>query len=98
VEPGGAFWNAAFTVPHERLKLNPKERVELEDVVEWKPDPTVHRVIFVAVPHLGSSFADNFIGRIGRFSTTPPRSFQNFYERIPASNPNVVTPEFAALG
>jgi pimeloyl-ACP methyl ester carboxylesterase len=98
VEPGDAFWNAAFTVPHESLKLNPKERAELEDAFEWKPDPTVHRVIFVAVPHLGSSFADNFIGRIGRFSTAPPRSFQNFYERISASNPNVFTPEYAALG
>jgi pimeloyl-ACP methyl ester carboxylesterase len=98
VKPGDAFWKAAFTVRHESLKLNPKERAELEDAFEWQPDPTVHRVIFVAVPHLGSSFADNFIGRIGRFSTAPPRSFQDFYERISASNPNVFTPEYAALG
>lgn len=98
VKPGDAFWKAAFTVPHESLKLTPNERAELEDAFEWQPDPTVHRVIFVAVPHLGSSFADNLIGRLGRLSTAPPRAFQSFYERISVSNPGVFTPEYAALG
>ena len=55
-------------------------------------------VIFVAVPHLGSSFADNLIGRLGRLSTAPPRAFQSFYERISVSNPGVFTPEYEALG
>lgn len=98
VGPGDAFWKAAFKVPHETLKLTPKERTELNDAFEWLPDPTVHRIIFIAVPHRGSSFADNFAGRIGRLITAPPRSFQTFYAAISKANPGVFTPEYQRLG
>ena len=96
--PGDAFWKAAFKVPHESLKLSDADRKQLNDAFEWQPDKTVHRIIYVAVPHRGSDFADNFLGRIGRWITAPPRTFQAFYARISAGNPGVFTPAYELLG
>lgn len=98
MEPGDAFWKAAFTVPHEKLQLAPGDRRMLNDAFEWQADPTIHRIIFIATPHRGSDFAENPIGRIGSWLTRPPSPFQAFYQRISTVNPGVFTAEYAALG
>ena len=98
MEPKDIFWKAAFTVPHDQLKLTAEDRVMLNDAFEWKADPTIHRIIFIATPHRGSAFADNFLGRFGSWITKPPSQFQAFYARISAENPNVFTPDYAMLG
>jgi pimeloyl-ACP methyl ester carboxylesterase len=98
ISPGDAFWKAAFEVPHESLKLSDADRKTLEDAFEWEADPTIHRIIFICVPHRGSDFADNFIGRLGRWITMPPQPFQAFYERISSANPGVFTPDYEELG
>jgi len=61
VRPGDAFWKAAFTVPPETLRLSPDDRAMLHDAFEWEPVPSIHRIIYVAVPHRGSDYADNLI-------------------------------------
>ncbi len=96
--PGEAFWEAAFTLPLEDLELTPEDRTVLRDAFFWEPEPYIKRVIFIAVPHRGSRFADNPAGRIGRWITGPPREFQDFYQRISTNNPGAFTPTYAALG
>ena len=96
--PGDVYWKAAFTVPHETLKLSTDDRASLNEAFEWQPIPNIRRIIFVAVPHRGSDFADNVIGQLGRAITQPPRSFQSFYNRISSANPGAFTPEYSALG
>ena len=98
VRPGDVFWEAAFKVPPDTLKLSPEDRARLEDAFEWQPEKSVHRIIYVAVPHRGSAFADNFVGRIGTWLTAPPTTFQTFYARISADNPGVFTPAYEELG
>lgn len=98
MEPGDAFWKAAFTVPPEKLQLAPEDRTMLNDAFEWRADPTIHRIIFIATPHRGSEFAENPVGRIGSWITRPPSRFQEFFRRVSATNPGVFTAEYAALG
>jgi hypothetical protein len=98
MEPGDTFWQAAFTVPPSKLRLTPEDRAMLNDAFEWQADPTIHRIILIATPHRGSEFAENPIGRIGSWLTKPPGKFQDFYQRISATNRGVFTPEYAALG
>jgi pimeloyl-ACP methyl ester carboxylesterase len=98
MKPGDAFWKAAFTVPHQSLKLSAADRATLKEAFEWEPDRTIHRIIFIAVPHRGSEFADNVAGRLGSWITAPPQPFREFYERISATNPGVFTPQYTALG
>lgn len=98
VEPRDAFWKAAFKVPPGTLVLSASDREALNDAFEWKPDPSVHRIIYVAVPHRGSNFTDNPAGRLGRLLTSVPQPFQEFYTRVSAANPGAFTPAYAELG
>ncbi len=98
VRPGDAFWEAAFTVPPEKLTMNAEDRAMLHDAFSWEPDRSIRRIIFIAVPHRGSDFADNPVGRIGSWLTVPPTPFRQFYERISAANPGAFTPAYAELG
>ncbi|MEM7600292.1 MAG: hypothetical protein AAF357_02630, partial [Verrucomicrobiota bacterium] len=97
-DPGKAFWNAGFTRPLSSLKLNQQDRAALTDAFMWKPDPSVKTVIFIAVPHRGSEYADNAVGRLGQALVKPPNQFQAFYERISAANPGAFTEAYADLG
>ena len=36
-------------------------------LLKSEPEPHVRRVVYIAVPHRGSNFADNAIGRFGRW-------------------------------
>ncbi len=98
VEPGDAFWKAAFNVPPRKLVLSASDRETLHDAFEWKPEPSVHRIIYVGVPHRGSNFADNPVGRLGRLLTSVPQPFQDFYTRVSAANPGAFKPAYAELG
>lgn len=97
VSPGDAFWRAAFTVPPEKLRLSPADRATLKEAFEWHEDPTIHRIVFIAVPHKGSPFADNIVGRLGRVLYTAPGKFQEFYRRIATDNPGTLKPAYAGL-
>jgi hypothetical protein len=78
--------------------LSARDREALNDAFEWKPDPSVHRIIYVAVPHRGSNFADNLAGHLGRLLTSAPQPFQEFYSRVSAANPGAFTQAYAELG
>lgn len=98
VDPGTQFWDAAFQVPFDSLKLAPEDRETLREAFLWEPDRSIHRIIYIAVPHRGSAFADNILGRIGSALAAPPITFRSFYKRISESNPGVFTPEYERLG
>lgn len=96
--PGNTFWDAAFTVPFDSLKLSAADRESLREAFLWEPERHVRRVIYIAASHRGSDFADNFVGRVGRFVVRPPNQFSAFYDRISAANPGAFTPAYAELG
>ncbi len=98
-EPKNAFWEAAFTRPFDSLELSDDDRASLKDAFFWKSQPHVKRVIYVAPSHLGSDFADNLIGRFGRWAARPPKSgFADFYHRVSEANPGAFTEAYAQLG
>ena len=97
-DPGDAFWKAGFTQSFESLTLSPDDRAALKEAFFWRPEPSVKRVIFIAVPHRGSKFADNPVGRIGRGLVKPPSQFQAFYDRVSSANPGAFTEAYADLG
>lgn len=98
VRPEMTFWNAAFTKPLDSLELNDSDRENLREAFFWEPAPHVRRIIYIAVPHRGSNYADNPLGRIGRWLVSPPSRFEKFYHRISSANPGAFTPEYARLG
>ncbi|MEM7144931.1 MAG: hypothetical protein AAF591_07325 [Verrucomicrobiota bacterium] len=96
--PKNVFWDAAFTQSFESLKLSEEDRAALQEAFFWEPEGHIKRMIYVAVPHRGSDYADNFFGQLGRVLVKPPDRFSAFYERISAANPGAFTEAYAALG
>jgi len=97
-DPGNAFWEAAFTQPFDSLELSGEDREALQEAFFWKPESSVERVVFIAVPHRGSKFAENPIGQLGRGLVNPPSRFQAFYERVSTANPGAFTEAYVQLG
>lgn len=97
-DPGDAFWEAGFTRPLRSLDLSAEDRASLQEAFFWKPEPSIKRVIFIAVPHRGSEYADNWIGRIGQALVKPPGEYKEFYQRVSSANPGAFTEAYAELG
>lgn len=97
-KPETAFWDAAFTKPIDQLVLSDADRETLKEAFSWEPERHVHRVVYLAVPHRGSGYADNWIGRLGRWLVKPPSKFASFYHRISGANPDAFTDMYAELG
>ncbi len=95
--PGDKFWNRAFHRPIEKLDLTAEERDTLREAFFWEPETHIKRVIFIAVPHRGSDFADNPIGKLGRALVRPPREFSDFYRTISSKNPGAFTADYQHL-
>lgn len=97
-DPGQAFWDAGFTRPLNSLELNGEDREALIEAFLWKPESSVRDVIFICVPHKGSEFADNPVGKLGKSLVKPPSQFRAFYERISEANPGAFTQAYQELG
>jgi hypothetical protein len=55
-----------FTKPVDHLRLSESDRAMIKDMYYFSPNPDISEVIFICVPHQGSTLATNWIGRIGR--------------------------------
>ncbi len=66
-EAGNAFADRLFNVPLETVlaELTPEQRTFVGDMVSFKPQPYVKRVVFMAVPHRGSLLSRSRIARLG---------------------------------
>jgi hypothetical protein len=98
VSPGEVFWKAALTVPPDSLVLSGEDRAILRDAFEWQADPTIRRLVYIAVPHRGSERADSPVGRLGSLIIRPPGGFTAFFRRVSEANPGAFTPAFARMG
>ncbi|MBV8969257.1 MAG: alpha/beta fold hydrolase, partial [Verrucomicrobia bacterium] len=59
------FWDKAFGDKADSLyKTIPADSVVKRALI-FKADPTIHRIIFIATPHRGSSIATGGIGKLG---------------------------------
>src|SRR5262249_17108690 len=62
---GRAFWDTAFGAKADSLyKTLPDDSIVKRALI-FNADPTIHRIIFIATPHRGSSLATGGIGRLG---------------------------------
>lgn len=64
-ESGDRLWVNVFGATPDKLNLSKDEVKALRSYLEYKPNPYVSRVIFVATPHRGSSLASGTLGSIG---------------------------------
>jgi hypothetical protein len=61
IDSGNTFWDGAFSVSSDQLKISDESRQDLERSFFYKPLPFVKRVIFLSTPHRGSYLATNWV-------------------------------------
>ncbi|MBL9116154.1 MAG: hypothetical protein JNJ83_14195 [Verrucomicrobiaceae bacterium] len=65
-DSGDRLWVNVFGSTPDRLNMSAEQREALRAYLEYKPNPYISRVIFVATPHRGSALAE---GRLGAFGS-----------------------------
>jgi pimeloyl-ACP methyl ester carboxylesterase len=79
--------------PKRLSKLDDDAAQAVRSYLEFKPKPYIDRVIFVAVPHRGSSIADNWIGKIGRWLISLPKTVVQKTVSAARGARNILRPE-----
>ncbi|MFN4896529.1 MAG: esterase/lipase family protein [Pseudomonadota bacterium] len=79
--------------PKRLSKLSKDAQDAVRAYVDFKPKPYIDRVVFVAVPHRGSSIADNWIGSIGRWLLSLPKAIVQKTVYVAREARNVLRPD-----
>ena len=94
------FWELNTYVPFRQIKGPPEVLDELQRYMFFDAQPFVGRVVFLAVPHRGSSLSRAFVGRVssnlissddhvsdllGRLVRENPEAFPRRFRRVPTS-------------
>jgi pimeloyl-ACP methyl ester carboxylesterase len=94
------FWDVNTYVPFQQIKGPPEVLDELQRYMFFDAQPFVSRVVFLAVPHRGSSLSRALVGRVssnlistddhvsnllGRLVRDNPEAFPRRFRRVPTS-------------
>jgi pimeloyl-ACP methyl ester carboxylesterase len=93
VESRDQLWRTVAARPLEQIVADEPTRRELAEVLYFEPNPNVRRVVFLAVPHGGSSFAARPVGRVASALARPDQQRAERHARLIAANPGVFAPE-----
>src|SRR3954454_2908101 len=87
------LWELRSPQPFEKLVGLPEDRDLLRQLVFFKSQPEVRRLIFIATPHRGSRLDRGFVQRVGARLFRLPDPLKQVHQRLLASNgPNFFTP------
>ncbi len=87
---GSTIWDQYFRVQPEELNASAKQKENIREVFFFERKPYIKRVIFAAVPHRGSNFADNPLGRLGAYLIKSPKDVAESQQRLLENNPGAV--------
>jgi pimeloyl-ACP methyl ester carboxylesterase len=79
--------------PKRISKLDKDVADAVRSYLDFKPKPYIDRVIFVAVPHRGSSIADNWVGSIGRWLLSLPKTIIQKTVHVAREARNILRPD-----
>jgi hypothetical protein len=88
------IWNTYATRPSSTLVASPEIHAEVQRFFYFTPHPGVSRVVYVAVPHLGSNLANELPGRLSSALIKPLTGAKDMMRQIERDNPGLIRPEF----
>jgi hypothetical protein len=68
------LWRRAFRKAPDDLTLSAEARQQLDNVLRFQRQAFITRIVFVAVPHRGSTLAESLAGKIGSMLISVPQS------------------------
>ena len=64
-------------------------------MLDFEPEPSVRRVVFICAPHRGSNTANRFVGRLASMLVRRPGDIETLHaEAIRLNGPDVFTPAY----
>ncbi len=88
------IWNSFSNLPLDLINAPVRGKFELAERCFFDPQPAVRRVIFIATPHNGSSFAARGIGRLSSALVEPAPEDSARHAELVAANPAVFSKKF----
>ena len=82
-----------FEDPARVRELDKEVQAQIDAYLNFSRKPYVDRVIFVAVPHRGSTIADNWLGRIGRALLSLPKTVVQKTVAVARGARNIIRPD-----
>lgn len=76
-DSGDALWHSLHPEPFDAVEVPRPVREHLEEVFFYEHDERIARVVFIATPHRGSGFANNWISRLGDWLIDLPDEFDD---------------------
>lgn len=86
-ESGDRLWRSVSRVPLDQLKAGEVVKKELEQRLFFSPQGHVKRVVYIATPHQGSSFASRAPGRFFSSFVRPDERNQAMHKKLVDDNP-----------
>ena len=87
------MWQAVANRPLSRITTYHASRNRLAEIFFFAPQPSVRRVVFIAVPHRGSTLATRVVGQIGSRLVQPEPELKASHQQLIVDNPGVFSRE-----
>ena len=89
VASGDVLWNTVASQPLAGIKADDEMRTILAEAFYFEPLPFVRRVVFIATPHGGSSWAARPVGRVSASLVRHDSQDSRRFRQLIADNPEV---------
>lgn len=89
IDSGNEFWSALSDKPFEEVKGDEAEIQRLKNVLFFRPNPSIKRVVTIGTPHRGSEYANNTTRWLGRKLIKLPNSITDIANSVVRQNPGV---------
>ncbi len=93
VESQDLFWRAVSDRSFEEVALDEETRGLLSEVFFFSPDPNVSRVVTIATPHHGSSYANRFTRWLAAKFIQLPGMLVSAQQKLLKTNPDIFRAE-----
>ena len=90
---GDCMWRSIANRPLSQIVATPEMRNSLQEQFYFAPQPAIRPVVFIAVPHGGSTLATRCIGQVGSCLVSPEDEAKARHRQLMADNPGVFSGE-----
>ena len=96
-DSGDAVWDSFATRPFKSLALSPEQKKIATGYFFFRHNPSIDRVVFLAVPHHGSRLAAGIVGSVANRFIRHPKSPATAIRELAKLYPGVLTPYVAGV-
>ena len=91
IDSGDRLWSILSERPFEDLKADDETRERLAQILFFRPNESIRRVITIGTPHRGSDYANSYTQWLGRRLITLPEMMVSASQKVARDNPGFFT-------